>query len=84
MAKLSVDEVRTQAQKLVSEEPTITNPSRIIATVERIGPILKKRMTVTLEGKVQNEAEKRKAEQVLDSHFRDAITINNNLEVGPA
>ena len=83
MAKQTVDEVRTKTEKLLIDEPAIANASRITTTVEKVGPMFKKRMTVTLEGKVQNDAEKRKAEQVLNSHFRDAITINNNLEVGP-
>lgn len=81
MAQQSVDNVREKVEALFSEDPTLTDPTRIVTTVEKVGPLFKKRITVTLEGRVANAAEKRKAEQILDSNFRDSISIKNNLEI---
>lgn len=82
MAKLNIEDVRKQVEKLLTDEPGITDATRIVTRVEKIGPMLKKRVTVTLEGKVPNEAEKRKVEQVLNSHYKDDIAIQNDLQIG--
>lgn len=82
MAQLKTEDIQTQVEKLLTDEPAITDATRIVTSVEKIGPMFKKRMTVTLEGHVPNEAEKRKVEQVLNSHYKDAIAIQNNLKIG--
>ncbi|MFW5995004.1 MAG: hypothetical protein ACOCRN_02750 [Spirochaetia bacterium] len=81
MAQQNTEDVRKQVEKLLTDEPAITDATRIVTRVEKVGPLFKKRMTVTLEGKVPNEAEKRKVEQVLNSHYKDDIAIKNNLEI---
>lgn len=77
----SPDEVKSQVEKLIGDDPTITDPTKIIARVEKAGPLFKKRMTITLEGKAANQHEKEKIEQTLNSHFRDSVAIENKIAV---
>ncbi len=75
------EEVRNKVEKLLNDDPTLTDPTKIITRVEKVGPIFKKRIELKLEGKVANEQEKHKVNQILNSHFRDSLTIDNQITV---
>lgn len=77
----SADEVRSQVEKLIGEDPTLTDPTKIFARVDKVGPVFRKRLRVTVEGKVASEREKQKIEQILNAHYHDSLVINNQVVV---
>ena len=77
----SPDEVRSQVEKLIGDDPTFTDPTRIIARVDKVGPIFKKRLRITVEGKVANEHEKQKVEQILNARYHDSVVVDNQVVV---
>lgn len=73
--------IRAQVEKLIGDDPTLSDPTRIIAQVSRVGPLFKKRLLVTLDGKVHTEFERRKVEQIIRDHFGDTVTLNNHVKI---
>ena len=74
--------VRSQVEKLIGDDPTLIDATKIITRVDRVGPVFKKQLQLTLEGKVANARERDKINQILKSHFRDSLTIDDKLTIG--
>lgn len=80
----STEEIQETVRTLIDEEPTFTDPSRIVTNVVRTGSLFKKKRTwVHLEGTVPSEEERMKAQELVDGYFRDRVAVKNLLEVAP-
>jgi hypothetical protein len=72
------DFIMKQAYAAVREDPTISDPTRVIVSVAKEGPIFRKKEVVTLEGRVQAAIEVQKAEAAVHRKFPN-IEIKNKL-----
>ncbi|MFW5685315.1 MAG: hypothetical protein ACOC0O_01565 [Spirochaetota bacterium] len=70
--------IQKQAQTAVSEDPTISDPTRILVSVSKEGSLFRKEPVVTLEGRVQTPIEVKKAEEAVQRKLPD-ISIRNEL-----
>lgn len=73
------EEVRDTAQTAVREDPTITDPTKILVSVEKKGPLFRKKQVVILEGTVKSEIETKKAAEDVQRKLPD-IEIENRLK----
>ncbi len=67
-----------QVQKVIHEDPTISDPTRIVVSVAKEGPLFKKKQVVTLEGRVKSSLDVKKAEEAVRRKLPDT-PIKNNL-----
>ncbi len=72
------DTIQKLAQTAVSEDPTISDPTRILISVSNEGPVFRKEQVVTLEGRVQTPIEVKKVEEAVQRKLPD-ISIKNEL-----
>ncbi len=70
--------IREQAQTAIREDPTISDPTRIVVSVSKQGPLFRKKQIVTLEGRVRAPIEVKKAEEAVQRRL-PGIPIENEL-----
>lgn len=70
--------IREMAQTAIREDPTISDPTRIIVTVSKEGPLFRKTQVVTLEGRVRAALEVKKAEEAVQRKL-PSVQIRNEL-----
>ncbi|MFW5777021.1 MAG: hypothetical protein ACOC2N_00690 [Spirochaetota bacterium] len=70
--------IREQAQTAVRDDPTISDPTRILVSVTKEGPLFRKKHVVTLEGRVQSPIEVKKAEEAVQRRLPN-VPIKNEL-----
>jgi osmotically-inducible protein OsmY len=63
---LDAERVQTEIQRVINDDPTITEARHILVTVERKG-LLRKEIVV-LKGRVHAESERTKAEKIATLH----------------
>jgi hypothetical protein len=63
---LDAERVQTEIQRIINDDPTISEAKHILVTVERKG--LLRRQVVYLKGKVHADSERTKAERVAQLH----------------
>jgi osmotically-inducible protein OsmY len=63
---LDAERVQTEIQRVINDDPTITEAKHILVTVERKG-LLRKEIVV-LKGRVHAESERTKAEKIATLH----------------
>ena len=63
---MDADRVQTEIQRVINDDPTISEAKHILVTVERKG--LLRREVVYLKGKVHTDTERTKAERVAQLH----------------
>lgn len=63
---MDADRVQTEIQRVINDDPTISEAKHILVTVERKG--LLRREVVYLRGKVHTDTERTKAERVAQLH----------------
>jgi len=66
------------AQTAIQEDPTISNPVNIITTVQREGPIFRKKTVIKLDGTVSSAHEVDKVEQTVKRKLPN-VGVQNNL-----
>ncbi|MFO7730399.1 MAG: hypothetical protein R6V86_06505 [Spirochaetia bacterium] len=75
-----MNKVKNDLQELyqaVKNDPTIRDPSRILFSVEKKGPMFKKQECLLVEGSVANTTEFQKIEQILEQMNMEYEVINN-------
>ncbi|MFW5776479.1 MAG: hypothetical protein ACOCZB_04240 [Spirochaetota bacterium] len=70
--------IREQAQTAIRDDPAISDPTRVIVSVTKEGPIFRKKEVVTLEGRVKSPIEVKKAEAAVQRKL-PTTPIKNNL-----
>lgn len=75
------DRIQTEIQKVISEDPTIQDASRIIVMVEKRSIWKGGKEIVVLKGSVRSEIDKAKAERIAQQHaagreVQDSITVH--------
>lgn len=70
--------IREVAQTAIREDPTISDPTRIVVSVSKEGPLFRKRQVVTLEGSVRAPIEVKKAEETVQRKL-PSVEIRNEL-----
>ncbi len=63
---LDAERVQTEIQRVINDDPTITEAKHILVTIERKG-LLRKEIVV-LKGRVHAESERTKAEKIATLH----------------
>jgi osmotically-inducible protein OsmY len=63
---LDAERVQTEIQRVINDDPTITEAKHILVTVERKGLLRKE--VVVLKGHVHSESERAKAEKIATLH----------------
>jgi len=63
---VDAERVQTEIQRVINEDPTITEAKHILVTVERKGLLRKE--VVVLKGRVHSESERTKAEKIAVQH----------------
>ena len=72
------DTIREQVQTAIRNDPTISDPTRVVVSVTKEGPLFRKKQVVTLEGRVKSPIEVKKAEEAVQRKLA-ATPIKNNL-----
>lgn len=70
--------IREKAQTAVREDPTISDPTRIVVSVSKEGPVFRKSHVVTLEGRVRTPIEVKKVEEAVQRKL-PSVQIRNEL-----
>jgi hypothetical protein len=65
---LSADRVQTEIQRVIGDDPTITDSGRIVVSVERKGFWFLGKEVVVLKGSVHSSSDKTKAEKIAAQH----------------
>jgi osmotically-inducible protein OsmY len=76
---LDAERVQTEIQRVINDDPTISEAKHIIVTVERKG--LLRHEVVYLKGKVHAESERAKAEKVARLHAGGRDVVDDILVV---
>jgi len=63
--------------KTVHSDPTIRDPSKIMFSVDKKGPVLKKRKVLVAEGRVGDVNEYQKVEHIIENMNLEYEMINN-------
>lgn len=66
-----------QLYKVMSNEPTIKDPSKVLFSIDRQGPLLKKKQCLVIEGSVADSNELKKVEQIVEQMNLEYEVINN-------
>ena len=69
------EQVQAQIQRIINEDPTISEAKHIIVTVERKG-LLRKEIVV-LKGRVHADSERAKAVKIAALHAGDREVVND-------
>jgi len=72
------DMIREQAHTAIRNDPTISDPTRIVVSISKKGPLFRKRHVVSLEGRVRAPMEVQKAEDAVRRRL-PYVTIENNV-----
>ena len=75
------ERIQTEIQKVIGQDPTIQDSSRIIVMVERKSIWKGGREIVVLTGSVRSESDRTKAERIAQQHaagreVRDSIVVH--------
>jgi hypothetical protein len=75
------ERIQTEIQKVIAEDPTIQDSSRIIVTVEKKSIWKGGREIVVLKGSVRSESDRTKAERIAQLHaagreVQDSIVVH--------
>ena len=81
MAKQKPQQIIEEVQRYVSQDPTISDPSKISVTAYKRGGLLSKRTVVALEGRAQNELEIKAIGDMVASKVGDEVDVENRLSV---
>lgn len=73
------EELRKTAQTAIQEDPTLTDPTKVLVSVEKKGPLFRKKQVVILEGTVKSEIEAKKAEEDVKTKLPDT-EVENRLK----
>ncbi|MFO8065725.1 MAG: hypothetical protein R6V29_13970 [Spirochaetia bacterium] len=79
MSKQKQEELVAVIRKYLDQDPTISDPSKILVSAERRGGLFNKRTVLTLEGKAQNDAEARVIAEMVGAKVADEAEIENRL-----
>lgn len=63
--------------KAVSSDPTIKDPSKILFSIDKKGPLLNRQQVLVIEGRVADNNEFQKIEQLIEDLKLEYETINN-------
>ncbi|TVR59772.1 MAG: BON domain-containing protein [Spirochaetaceae bacterium] len=74
------EELQDRIRKVLNDDPTISDPTRISIVVQKEGPLFRKKEVVKISGKVAHEAEKKKVEAIVSQHAGDR-PVENTLTV---
>lgn len=66
------------AHTAIQEDPTISDPTTIVPSVHKVGPIFRRKTVLQLDGTVRNAIEVNKVEQTIRRKLPQ-IEIENNL-----
>jgi hypothetical protein len=77
LGQVDIKELRKELQSALNEDPLITDSTNISVDIQRDG----KKPHLPLIGKVQDQKEKQRAEEILTVNTRDNATISNDLKV---
>jgi osmotically-inducible protein OsmY len=72
---MDAERVQTEIQRVINDDPTISEAKHIIVTVERRG-LLRKEIVV-LKGRVHAESERTKAEKIATLHACDREVVDD-------
>jgi osmotically-inducible protein OsmY len=76
---MDAERVQTEIQRVINDDPTISEAKHIIVTVERKG-LLRKEIVV-LKGKVHADSERAKAVKIAAVHAGDREVVNDIVVV---
>ena len=74
---LSADRVQTEIQRVIADDPTITDSGHIVVSVERKGFWFLGKEVVVLKGSVRSESDRTKAEKVAAKHSAGREVIDD-------
>ncbi len=74
-----LDEMANAVRTAIQEDPTISDPTRILVSARKEGPLFRKETVIQLEGTVRNDVEARKAGELARRRAPNA-RIENNLK----
>ena len=74
-----LDEMANAVRTAIQEDPTISDPTRILVSARKAGPLFRKETVIQLEGTVRNDVEARKAGELARRRAPNA-RIENNLK----
>ncbi len=72
-------DIKGIVQSAIHQDPTISDPTKIIVSVEKVGPIFRKREVITLEGTVRHPHEVDKVEEVVSRKLPN-VPVSNVLK----
>jgi len=76
---MNAERVQTEIQRVINDDPTISEAKHILVTVERKG--LLRREVVVLKGRVHADSERAKAEKIATLHAGDREVVDDIVVV---
>jgi len=76
---MDAERVQNEIQRVINDDPTITEAKHILVTIERKG-ILRKEVVV-LKGRVHADSERAKAEKIAALHAGDREIVDDIIVV---
>lgn len=70
------ERVQTEIQKVIGDDPTISDANRIIVSVEKKGFWLSAKECILLKGHVHSDSDRQKAEKIATLHSAGRQVIN--------
>ena len=74
---MNAEKVQTEIQRVISDDPTISEARHILVSVERKGFWFLGKEVVVLKGNVHSEAERSKAEKIAALHSGGRTVVDD-------
>ncbi|MFP3959004.1 MAG: hypothetical protein ACLFUM_05835 [Spirochaetaceae bacterium] len=82
MANKKTQELMDEVRRYLNQDPTLSDPSKIVISAQRSGGLFAKRTKITLEGRAQNEAEARAIGEMVGAKLGDGVDVENKITAG--
>jgi len=76
---MDAERVQTEIQRVINDDPTISEAKHILVSVERKGLLRKE--VVVLKGRVHSDSERSKAEKIATLHAGDREVVDDIVVV---
>lgn len=84
MKKQATEQLIREVRDQLLQEPALSDPSKIAVNLEKRGGLFNRKTVVTIDGKVKNETELRKAAKLVETKMGTAVQLDNRLTANSA
>lgn len=82
MAKIDEKAILENVHQQLQQEPSLSDPTRISIELEKRGSIFKRRQVLNVQGKISNEAERKRIVEAVEKGVgNDDVEIEDHLVI---